>query len=212
MTDDSPTLTGEAPPRSATGRCWVRGDVIDRFIVVEELGSGGMGVVLAAYDPGLDRRVALKLLRADHAGDTGRARLEREAQAMARVVHPNVATVYQAGTVEDQVYVAMELVDGGTLRGWLRARPRGWREVLELFVQAGRGLAAAHRAGLVHRDFKPDNVLVGADGRARVTDFGLVAAPFEPPPAGEAAVKGSPLGAGLTSTGRVVGTPTYMAP
>jgi serine/threonine protein kinase len=181
--DEDATRTGEPRPPASAGLRFARGDVVDKFIVLEEVGAGGMGLVLAAYDPGLDRKVALKLHRAEQAGDVDRMRLEREAQAMARVVHPNVVTVYQAGIAGGQLFVAMELVDGGTLRAWLRARRRGWREVLDAFLQAGRGLAAAHRAGLVHRDFKPDNVLVGVDGRVRVTDFGLVAAPFTAPPA-----------------------------
>jgi hypothetical protein len=172
---------------------------IGRFVVEGAIGAGGMGRVVAAYDPVLDRRIALKLLRA---GDTaGDARLLREAQAMARLAHPNVVAVHEAGAADGRVYLAMELVDGGTLRGWLAA-PRGWRDIRDRFVEAGRGLAAAHDAGMVHRDFKPDNVLVGRDGRARVTDFGLVrAAPTDAP------VAPAP---GVTSA--VAGTPRYMAP
>src|SRR5262249_35527848 len=150
------------------------GDVIDKFIVIGEVGAGGMGVVLAGYDPTLDRRVALKLLRTDRVDPGARGRLLREAQALARLSHGNVITVFAFGAIEDSVFLAMELVDGMTLRRWLR-EPRSWRETLAAFVAAGRGLAAAHRAGLVHRDFKPDNVLVGSDGRVRVTDFGVVA-------------------------------------
>jgi len=133
-----------------------------------------MGVVYAAYDPDLDRKVALKLLRAHH-GDSAdlRARLLREAQAMARLTHPNVVSVYDVGSFEDRVFVAMEFVDGRTLSAWRKEAERSWREVLQIFQQAGSGLAAAHAAGLVHRDFKPSNVLVRRDGVVKVSDFGL---------------------------------------
>ena len=135
-----------------------------------------MGEVYAAYDPELHRNVAIKLLRAGRNSDSadGRARLMREAQAIARVSHPNVVVVYDAGTFQNRVFVAMELVPGHTLRYWIHERPRTWPEVLEVFCAAGRGLAAAHERELVHRDFKPDNVMVGADGQPRVMDFGLV--------------------------------------
>jgi serine/threonine protein kinase/tetratricopeptide (TPR) repeat protein len=156
-----------------------RGTTIGRYLVLERLGAGGMGVVYAAYDPQLDRRIALKLLRRDlgNSQRTSRVRMLREAQAMARLAHPNVIAVHDVGEVDERVFVAMELVDGSTLKAWLcqrlaSGRP-AMRAILDVFSQAGRGLAAAHAAGLVHRDFKPENVLVGADGRARVTDFGL---------------------------------------
>ncbi|HTM19138.1 MAG TPA: serine/threonine-protein kinase, partial [Kofleriaceae bacterium] len=164
---------GEPPPVGAR---------YDRFVVEEVLGAGGMGVVMAAVDPELGRRVALKVLRPDLASALDQGRLVREAQAMARLSHPNVVTVYDVGRAGDNVFIAMELVDGQTLRGWLRQRPRSWREVVTVFVAAGRGLAAAHEAGLVHRDFKPDNVLVGRDGRPRVGDFGIVATGVRPDP------------------------------
>jgi serine/threonine protein kinase len=183
-----------------------------------------MGEVYAAYDPKLDRRVALKLLRPDRLGDDpegSRARLLREAQAMARLSHPNVVAVHDVGEVGDQVFVAMEFVDGSTLRDFV-AKRHPWREVVRIFVLAGRGLAAAHAAGLVHRDFKPDNVLLGKDGAVRVTDFGLVRPIGEPvpPPAAAAPVAPEmpfatpvgPLSTPLTLVGSVMGTPGYMAP
>ncbi len=200
-----------------------RGAVVGRYIVVSRLGAGGMGVVYRAYDPELDRKVALKLLHArpggagTEAGDEGRARLLREAQAMARLAHPNVIAVHDVGTFEGQVFVAMELVEGGTLGEWLKARPRAAAEVLEVFLQAGRGLAAAHAKGIVHRDFKPDNVLVGADGRVRVLDFGIARALDEGPeaPAEAAVLADSPgqlaLAEKLTQTGALFGTPLYMS-
>ena len=157
---------------------------IGRFAVLEPLGSGGMGVVCAAYDSELDRKVAIKLLR-PQTGTAGKialaqARLLREAQAMARLAHPNVVTIHEVGTHGDQVFIAMEFLFGMTLKRWLRRSRRPWQEVLAVFLQAGRGLAAAHAAGLIHRDFKPDNVMVTEDprtgklDRVRVFDFGVV--------------------------------------
>ena len=157
---------------------------IGRFTVLEPLGSGGMGVVCAAYDSELDRKVAIKLLR-PQTGTAGKlalaqARLLREAQAMARLAHPNVVTIHEVGTHGDQVFIAMEFLFGMTLKRWLRRSRRPWQEVLAVFLQAGRGLAAAHAAGLIHRDFKPDNVMVTEDprtgklDRVRVFDFGVV--------------------------------------
>src|SRR6185312_13531713 len=151
-------------------------------------------------------------------------RLLREAQAMAKIHHPNVIVVHEVGTLGEQVYLAMEFADGGTLRDWLTAERRDQREILGAFAQAGRGLAAAHAVGLVHRDFKPDNVLLSQDGTARVTDFGLVGVvsekehdtqESEPPehPTGELGRSGAtPLTADLTQTGAIMGTPRYMAP
>src|SRR5690606_24246294 len=127
-----------------------------------------------AYDPELDRHVALKLVTAwDHGDDQGPARLVREARSMAKISHPNVAPVYDAGVVGDAVFIAMELIDGPTLADWTTRTARPWTEILRMHLLAGRGLAAAHDAGLVHRDFKPDNVMVGPDDRPRVLDFGL---------------------------------------
>jgi serine/threonine protein kinase len=136
-----------------------------------------MGIVYAAYDPELDRKIALKLLRPDAgSGSGGRTRLLREAQAMARLSHPNVVSVFDVGTFGDDVFVAMELVEGTTLKQWMQAKAHSTREVLAVFVQAGRGLEAAHERELVHRDFKPENVVVDSQGRARVLDFGLARA------------------------------------
>ena len=189
---------------------------IGRFEVLETLGRGGMGVVVAAFDPELSRKVAIKVLRPDAAGESatqGRARLLREAQAMAQVSSPNVIAVHDVGTVGDSVYIAMELVEGQSLRAWQKGR--GWREVLGAYLQAGRGLAAAHAAELVHRDFKPDNVLVDREGRVRVTDFGLASAGAEAIRGGDLGAEltsSTPLTASLTHTGALVGTPAYMSP
>ena len=154
---DARTLAGEAPRPTAAAVALERGATIGRYLVIERLGAGGMGVVYAAYDPELDRKVAVKLLLPEVAGrpELGRARLVREAQAMAKLAHPNVVAVHDVGTLGDQVFVAMEFVQGRTLTAWLEGQARGWREVLEMFLAAGRGLSAAHAAGIVHRDFKP---------------------------------------------------------
>jgi tRNA A-37 threonylcarbamoyl transferase component Bud32 len=149
---------------------------VGRFVLLERLAQGGMGVVHAGYDDTLDRRVAIKLIRGDRArSDGARQRLLREAQAMAKLSHPNVVQVFEAGEHQGQVFLAMELIEGLTLRGWLRERARGWREIVAAFLEVGRGLAAAHDAGVLHRDFKPDNVLVSAQGSIKVADFGLAA-------------------------------------
>lgn len=149
---------------------------LGRYTVLHVLGEGGMGVVCAAYDAMLDRKVALKLLRFRTRERAGK-RLLREARAIARLSHPNIVSVYDAGQIGDELFVAMEYIEGQTLRQWQREE-RPWTEVLDVYIRAGRGLAAAHQAGVIHRDFKPDNVLVGDDGRVRVVDFGL-AAPLE---------------------------------
>ncbi|HEY8377881.1 MAG TPA: serine/threonine-protein kinase, partial [Nannocystis sp.] len=192
---------------------------IGRFVVLERLGAGGMGVVYAAYDPQLDRKVAVKLLLPSLSGsdreDVARARLLREAQALARLSHPNVVAVYDVGTHAGQVFIAMEFIAGESLTSWLKAEPRSVREVLAVFQDAGRGLAAAHRAGLVHGDFKPDNVLVDRAGRVRVVDFGLAFAQEETrteeesPGALRSTLELSQLPA---RPGMLVGTPAYMAP
>lgn len=198
------------------------GTKIGRFVVVGELGAGGMGVVYAAHDRELDRRVALKVLRgaSEPGGTTNdeRMRMLREGQAMARVTHPNVITVYEVGLEGSLVFLAQELLDGGTLGKWLAA-PRTQAEILEKFVAAGRGLGAAHAAGLVHRDFKPDNVLLGTDGRLRVADFGLarslgevLSATVGPPRSLAATHPAMNPMSPLTRTGTILGTPMFMAP
>jgi tetratricopeptide (TPR) repeat protein len=146
---------------------------IDRFIVLERLGAGTTGVVFAAFDPRLDRKVALKLVRAD--GDAARERVLAEAQAMAKLSDPNVVAVYDASEASGQLYIAMELVSGGDVRRWRAETPRSLDDIVAVFVQAGRGLAAAHAQGLIHGDVKPENILVG-DGLVKVADFGLARA------------------------------------
>ena len=202
-------------PESRPGAPLPPGATLSRYVVLERIGQGAMGVVYAAHDPELARKVALKVLRPEglHVEEL-RQRLLREAQALARLAHPHVVTVHDVGTCDGAIFLAMELVEGTTLARWLE-QPRPWREVLRVFREAGQGLAAAHAAGLVHRDFKPANVLVGLEGRARVTDFGLASTSSEPSPsptaspshAGARDVSGS-----LTRTGALVGTPAYMAP
>jgi tetratricopeptide (TPR) repeat protein len=172
----------------------VAGTTVGRYQIVEPLGRGGMGMVYVARDAQLDRRVAIKLVHARFAHhDHAQVGLLREAQAMARITQPNVLTVYDTGMFDDAVFLAAELVDGETLDAWL-ARPRRWREIVDKLVQAARGLDAAHAAGLVHRDFKPANVLVGRDDRVRVFDFGV--ARFVDAPASR----------------ELAGTPLYMSP
>jgi tetratricopeptide (TPR) repeat protein/predicted Ser/Thr protein kinase len=207
------------------------GSHIARYVVLERIGAGGMGVVYAAYDPELDRKVAIKLLQSDADTDKssiGRARLLREAQALARLTHPNVVAVHDVGTwahdgvttAEPMVFVAMEFVHGLTLGKWLQAGKRTLDEVIGVFAQAGAGLRAAHEAGLLHRDFKPDNVMIGDDGRVRVLDFGLArtagATPLEleqvAPVSVEISERSARVDSRITRTGTMAGTPAYMAP
>ncbi len=194
------------------------GAVIARYRIVGKLGAGGMGVVYRAYDAQLDREVALKLLRVGEDGTEGRTRMLREAKAAAKIRHANVVTVYDAGEAFGRVFIAMELIDGVTLKTFFRGKQRGWRAVIEVMLGAGEGLAAAHAAGLVHRDFKPDNVLVEAGGRVRVLDFGLARSAIEVDAltvrSGAPAIASDtpPVMRTLTQTGTLVGTPAYMAP
>ncbi|MBV1860552.1 MAG: serine/threonine-protein kinase [Nannocystaceae bacterium] len=188
---------------------------VGRFELRKRIGEGGMGVVFSARDPELDRDVAIKLLHSEEQDEDRANRLLREAKAMARLAHPNVIAVYEAGTEDGQVYLAMEFVRGLDLRAWLLKEPRSWRTILSLLIDAAHGLAAAHAAGLVHRDFKPENVLVTEDGRAKVADFGLA----RPAQSGvstetEETTQGTasrPLET-LTKTGVVLGTPAYLPP
>ncbi len=204
-------ITRTATPTARPGGVLHRGDTVGRYVVLELVGEGAMGRVYASYDPVLDRKVALKLLHPLVEWPEAQERLLREAKALARVSHPHLVGVHDAGAFASSVFIAMEFVDGQTLRTWLASARRTPTEIVATFVQAGTGLAAAHAAGLVHRDFKPENVLVGRDGRIRVSDFGLardVADPHPPtqaPPLEDA----SPL---HTATGALVGTPAYMAP
>jgi eukaryotic-like serine/threonine-protein kinase len=189
------------------------GALIGRYVVVGPLGEGGMGHVMRAYDTKLHREVALKLLRSS-GNEEARARIVREAQAMAQLTHPNVVSVYDVDTDAGRPFIAMEYVEGGTLRAWLDDE-RPWRETIECFRLAGRGLDAAHRAGLVHRDFKPANVLVvereGKLHRVLVTDFGLARGVEHLSSNAPAAILDS-VGDTLTIAGTVMGTPVYMAP
>ena len=207
---------------------------IGRYVVLRPLGEGGMGVVYAAYDEELDRKVALKLIHPSLQGQNEiRTRILREAQALARVSAPNVVTVYEAGEALGQIFIAMEFVNGTTLTKWSETK-RSWQEILRMYLDAGQGLLAAHQAGLVHRDFKPDNVLIGKDGRPRVADFGLAridekaegsasplsaavptVSPVSPASTGSTARRSQealPLLSPVTQAGAVLGTPLYMSP
>ncbi|HWB78561.1 MAG TPA: serine/threonine-protein kinase [Nannocystaceae bacterium] len=195
---------------------------IGRYHVLARIGVGGMGEVFAARDPELDRELAIKVVHAeldDGGGSASSIRLLREAQTLARVEHPNVVEVYEVGLFGTRVFLAMEVVRGCSLREYSKLG-RPWREVIGVLAQAARGLHAVHEAGLVHRDVKPDNVLVGDDGRVRVADFGLArgsGVPTDPPPLTDEAASSLPspslpLPSRLTASGAVVGTPVYMAP
>lgn len=224
-------------PARATADELPPGTCVGRYVVLRSIGSGGMGRVYAAHDPELNRQVALKVARRAGAGaEQWRARFVREAHAMARLSHPNVVPIHDAGAHEDSVFLAMELIEGPTLREWMSS-PRSWREVLRVFIDAGRGLAAAHAMGLIHRDFKPTNVLLGKDLRARVMDFGLVRAldSAELPAVGAGPARAedmirsrggelaeprspsrsaepTPLALAITRADTVMGTIGYMAP
>ena len=236
--DDEATAVEVNRPRgqrAPVSHALERGASIDRYLVLDVLGEGGMGVIYRAYDPSLDRQVALKCVRPRDRRGAGiphaRERLFREAQALAQLSHPNVVAVHDVGVSGDDVYIAMELVEGETLRSWLRQQRRSVEDILEVFAAAGAGLAAAHRQGLVHRDFKPDNVILGSDGRVRVIDFGLARGPRDSSPSLDDAIPTpipdgwgeqetadtaiSPMYAwakALTHMGAIVGTPPYMAP
>jgi len=191
------------------------GGRIGRYQILGALGRGGMGEVYAAYHPDLDRRIAVKVVQGSGGtADDRRGRLLREARAIARLSHPNVVVVHDAGTFGDRVFIAMELIDGWTIDQWLRAEPRSWQQILDVFIAAGRGLAAAHAAGVIHRDFKPQNVMIAKDGAVRVTDFGLARLQEEDGRDrrtvhdDDSTVSLGPA----TKTGALMGTPAYMSP
>ncbi len=204
----APNVRGAA--RSRVGR-GVR--IGDRYVIDRELGQGGMGIVYLAHDERLDREIAVKLCF-DAGGSSGTRRVSREAKALAALSHPNVLEVFGIGQHQGMLYIAMEYVAGGTARTWARRRGRRWHEVVDFYCDAGKGLAAAHRAGIVHRDFKPENVLVGADGRPRVADFGLArdAERTPPPPVAAESVTDEDTNERLTRPGSIIGTPAFMAP
>jgi serine/threonine protein kinase len=207
--DEMPTSGDGNATGSLVLRCGTR---VGRYVIDKPLGAGGMGVVYAAIDSDLHRRVAVKLLRPDlhhQGGSDGRDRLMREARSLARLSHPNVVTVFDVGEHRGQLFIAMELVDGGSLSAWLRRAPRATDEIIDRLLGAGRGLAASHAAGVVHCDVKPDNILIGLDGRARMTDFGLAHRAAAPPATAGTA---SATMLGSKRTGTFAGTPAYMAP
>ncbi len=194
--------TPDTPGDGATpGSRLIRGQTVGRYVLLDPLGEGGVGVVYAAYDPELDRKVAVKLLQSRSAAPhqtEGTALIIREAQMMAKLSHPNVVAIHDVGHSQGHgAFIAMELVDGSSLRGWLKQGPHPWREAVAIYRAAGEGLAAAHARGLVHADFKPDNVLMRADGRVQVMDFGLARS--------HAAAQADP-------SGRLEGTLVYLAP
>ena len=178
---------------------------VGRYVVLEQIGQGGMGIVCSGYDPRLQRTVAIKLLRPSLTDSEAATRLLREAQALACLSHPNVVAVFECGALADRegTYLVMEMVEGETLRRWSTRAPRSTEEIVAAYLQAARGLSAAHAAGLVHRDFKPDNVLMGSDGRVRVTDFGL---------ARTTASTSTLTGDRDPTASDFAGTPSYMAP
>ena len=184
----------------------------DRYRLLETLGAGGMGVVYAAFDTKLGRKVAIKRLRetgnVGSAAEKRRVRFLREAQLLASLSHPNVLTVHDVGGADREQYVVMELVDGAPVSRWLTETRPGWRRIVDVFLQAGRGLVAAHQLGIVHRDVKPDNILVANNGRVLVGDFGLAGLAGSSAPTASP----SPSPGTLTETGAILGTPAYMAP
>ena len=219
--DSHDTLDGvEVSKRLADLR---QGARIHRYLIVELIGKGGMGAVYKAYDPELNRRVAIKILtlapQEDKTASLPHARIKREAQALARLNHPHVVSIYDVGEYENGVYISMEYVEGQTLREWIRDSRPSQKEIVDVFLKAGQGLQAAHRQGLVHRDFKPENLMVGQDGRVKILDFGLArSAELEDLPVSnnkpqdETASGEQLLSQPLTQVGTMLGTMAYMAP
>ncbi|MDB4960840.1 MAG: Protein kinase [Myxococcales bacterium] len=200
-------LSPEQQPSSGAQR-------IGRYVVIRKLGEGGMGVVYAARDPALRRDIALKVLRGQTAsvGPGDAIRMRREAQGLARLAHPNVVSIYDVGTHDDEIYLAMELIEGGSLATWLEKQPRAWRSVARVLLEAAEGLAAAHGAGLVHRDIKPHNVMVTTDDRAKVVDFGLAYSANAAPDDVGHIDDANDISQRVTATGAFIGTPLYSAP
>ena len=200
------------------------GQKIGRFMIIEQIGKGGMGVVYKAYDPELDRKVALKLITAapkkSETDSVPHARLLREAKALAKLSHPNVVSIFDVGSYGKSVYIAMEFVQGSNLRKWIEQQHPTEKEIVETYIAAGRGLACAHEAGLIHRDFKPDNVMIADKGRVRILDFGLARATelteIGLPELSSAKLESlspeQPLLTPLTREGAYIGTLLYMAP
>jgi serine/threonine protein kinase len=208
-----PTAPATAGGGEAAWYALGRGAQVGRYLLDAPLGIGGMSVVHAAVDPALGRRIAVKLSRPElRDPDGGRDRLIREARSLARLAHPNVVTLFDVGEHRGQPFLALELVDGGSLSAWLRRAARTTDEILDCLIGAARGLAACHAAGIVHRDIKPDNILVGLDGRARISDFGLARSGERlATPAGSC---GDPVAtpSDRSRPGTLAGTPAYMAP
>jgi tetratricopeptide (TPR) repeat protein len=205
------------PMQQPASRILGPGERIGVYVLHEVIGQGAMGVVYRAHDPRLDRAIALKVVNPTYAEAEARARLLEEARALARLSHPNVVSIFDAGVEDERVYLAMELVEGTDVAAWLRSKEPAWREVLDVFLGAAAGLRAAHAAGIVHRDFKPSNVLLGRDGRARVVDFGIARALTPAEPTSEEGILSADVSNGtepqqLTRDGMVMGTPAFMAP
>ncbi len=224
------TLPGVGPPANPTAPSAAPlgtgelgpGDLVGRYVIERKVGAGGMGEVYAAHDPQLDRRVAIKVLRPSGRASDAAARLVREAQALAKLAHPNVVAVHDVGEADERVFLAMQFVEGSTLGDHIARTALAPEEIVRLYVAAGRGLAAAHAAGLIHRDMKPSNVLIDRAGHVAVTDFGVArasddfATPEPHPPSGagphDSSTGRSALSTDMTQAGAVIGTPSYMAP
>jgi predicted Ser/Thr protein kinase len=214
MTPTLAATSGTAPSAPGNAPTLPSGAMLGRYRIERVIGAGGMGVVYRAFDPKLGRAIALKVVRTvDGSASDAHTRLIREARAMAKISHPNVIAVHDTGDVDDEVFIAMELVVGSNLADWEKARPHPWRDLVGVYLQAARGLAAAHSVGLVHRDFKPHNVLVGDDERVRVLDFGIARSLDETdaPRTSRAAISRASQMA-ITETGAILGSPLYMSP